>query len=828
MTGSGSTATGAVYVNSTVGDDASWGTPFILPVAGVSTAPDDISTVVAYGRKWIGVLWSNQVDDSMYWAIHMDGQAVDQWRGTTAVHGNGQADDHMNLKSIQADSAGRVYAAVKTSTDDGGFSSSATLIDLMVFKPATGNWTIYPFGTVADCQTRPIVALDSENQIVHMFATAPTGPGCPYSGYPGAIYEKTAPMSSPAFAPGRGIPVIRTGPSSALNDATTTKQDVTSATGLVVLAGDGASQRYWHLDESLASGPPPPPPTAAFSANVTSGPAPLAVTFTDQSTGAPTAWSWTFGDGATSTVQSPSHTYAAAGTYDVTLTASNAGGPNSLTKTAYITVSSVPPPPPTAAFSANVTSGPAPLAVTFTDQSTGAPTAWSWTFGDGATSTVQSPSHTYAAAGTYDVTLTASNAGGPNSLTKTAYITVSSVPPPPPTAAFSANVTSGPAPLAVTFTDQSTGAPTAWSWTFGDGATSTVQSPSHTYAAAGTYDVTLTASNAGGPNSLTKTAYITVSSVPPPPPTAAFSANVTSGPAPLAVTFTDQSTGAPTAWSWTFGDGATSTVQSPSHTYAAAGTYDVTLTASNAGGPNSLTKTAYITVSSATVSYSATVLADGPTSYWRLGERSGTTLADTAGTNRGTANGGVVLGVPGALAGDPDTAVGLGSNSAYVSVANAANLDFGGDFSVEAWAKPTVLNGVGGAVVHKGGASGYTVWQYRLSVTSANQWRGTVFVGNSAITVTAPGSATTAWTHLVMTKAGTTLRLYVNGVQAASATVNGTVNTSTGILAIGRTGSSSSDYFNGAVDEVAVYPLALSASRVAAHFAAASGPPPPP
>ena len=234
-------------------------------------------------------------------------------------------------------------------------------------------------------------------------------------------------------------------------------------------------------------------------------------------------------------------------------------------------------------------------------------------------------------------------------------------------------------------------------------------------------------------------------------------------------------------------------------------------------------------VSSATVSYSTTVLGDGPTSYWRLGERSGKTLADAAGTNPGTANGGLTLGIAGALAGDPDTAVGLGSSSAYVSVPNAANLDFGGDFSVEAWAKPNVINGIGRAVVHKGAKTGgNSSWQYRLSVTSANQWRGTVFVGNSAITVTAPGSATTAWTHLVMTKAGTTLRLYVNGVQVASATVNGTVNTSTGILAIGRTGSSSTDYFDGAVDEVAVYPAALSASRVAAHFAAASGPPPPP
>jgi len=227
-------------------------------------------------------------------------------------------------------------------------------------------------------------------------------------------------------------------------------------------------------------------------------------------------------------------------------------------------------------------------------------------------------------------------------------------------------------------------------------------------------------------------------------------------------------------------------------------------------------------------SYSATVLADGPTSYWRLGEASGTTLADAAGTNPGSAKGGLTLGVAGALGSDPDTAVGLGSNSAYVSVGNAANLNFVADFSVEAWAKPTVVNGTSGAVVHKGGPSGYSVWQYRLALTSAKQWRGTVFVGNSAITVTAPGSATTAWTHLVMTKAGTTLRLYVNGVQVASATVGGTLNTSTGILAIGRTGASSADYFNGVVDEVAVYPAALSATRVAAHFSAASGPPPAP
>src|SRR5688500_14316091 len=56
--------------------------------------------------------------------------------------------------------------------------------------------------------------------------------------------------------------------------------------------------------------------------------------------------------------------------------------------------------------------------------------------------------------------------------------------------------------------------------------------------------------------------------------------------------------------------------------------------------------------------YAAQVTADGPRAYWRLGETSGTTAADeTASASPGTYAGGVVLGVPASLAGDPDTAV---------------------------------------------------------------------------------------------------------------------------------------------------------------------------
>jgi PKD repeat protein len=84
------------------------------------------------------------------------------------------------------------------------------------------------------------------------------------------------------------------------------------------------------------------PPTANFSGSPTSGLAPLQVIFADGSTGIPTSWAWDFdNNGSTdSTGQNPTNTYAA-GTYTVKLTAINANGSNSLTKTAYITALTV-------------------------------------------------------------------------------------------------------------------------------------------------------------------------------------------------------------------------------------------------------------------------------------------------------------------------------------------------------------------------------------------------------------------------------------------------------------------------------------------------------
>jgi len=68
-----------VYVNRSLSDQQTWGTPFVLPVTDSAVSSDDISAVVAFGSQ-IGVMWSNQLDDAMYFATHTDGEDDEVWQ----------------------------------------------------------------------------------------------------------------------------------------------------------------------------------------------------------------------------------------------------------------------------------------------------------------------------------------------------------------------------------------------------------------------------------------------------------------------------------------------------------------------------------------------------------------------------------------------------------------------------------------------------------------------------------------------------------------------------------------------------------------------------
>ena len=326
--------------------------------------------------------------------------------------------------------------------------------------------------------------------------------------------------------------------------------------------------------------------TADFSADTLQGALPLTVNFSDSSTGIVDDYLWDFGDGTTSTLQNPSHIYNLAGFYDVSLSISNSGESDSLTRADYIEVL---PPAPTAAFSADVTAGLSPLDVSFTDQSLDLPTSWLWDFGNGASSTLQHPMHTFST-GSYTITLTATNSTGSDSLVQTDLIVVQ---PPAPVADFSASVMQGGLPLVVQFTDLSTLAPTAWSWDFGDGGSSTLQSPQYTYTQAGSFQVSLLASNSSGSDSHSLPGPIIVVAN---PPVASFSADSTGGMLPLLVQFTDTSTEDPYSWTWDFGDGSGSSEQNPSYTYTTPGDFIVSLTVGNPLGNDSAVAASPISV----------------------------------------------------------------------------------------------------------------------------------------------------------------------------------------------------------------------------------------
>ena len=308
-------------------------------------------------------------------------------------------------------------------------------------------------------------------------------------------------------------------------------------------------------------------PVASFTSTVYD----LTASFTDTSSdsdGSIASYSWDFGDGNGSSQANPSHTYAAAGSYTVFLTVTDDDGASN-TASATVTVTA-PNVAPAASFTSTVTG----LTANFTDTSSdsdGSIASHSWDFGDGNGSSLQNPAHTYAVAGTYTVMLTViDNEGASNSALSSVTVTAPNV---APTANFSSSVTD----LSASFTDASTdadGTVVSFSWDFGDGNGSNQQNPVHVFAASGNYVVTLTVTDDdGASNSISASITATAPNV---PPVASFTTSITD----LAVRFADTSAdsdGSIVGWSWQFGDGNSSSSQNPLHSYAAAGSYTVTL-----------------------------------------------------------------------------------------------------------------------------------------------------------------------------------------------------------------------------------------------------------
>ncbi|MEZ4713574.1 MAG: DNRLRE domain-containing protein [Caldilineaceae bacterium] len=229
------------------GNDADWGTPYQLPVTGSTVSSDDISAIIAY-ENYIGIMWSNQSAKIMYFARHDSNNADDQnWQSVSAYNPGGSgADDHINLKTLQSDSAGRIFAVTKTSFT----SATDPLILLLVCSgpPCTspGQWSAHLVYTEGNGDTRPILLIDTDNRDLHVFTTN-TGSG-------GEIRHKMSSLDNISFPTGEGNLFIGQSGDNKINNPTSTKQNVNAASGIVVLASSQTTDYYYHNYIDLGGG----------------------------------------------------------------------------------------------------------------------------------------------------------------------------------------------------------------------------------------------------------------------------------------------------------------------------------------------------------------------------------------------------------------------------------------------------------------------------------------------------------------------------------------------------------------------------------------------
>ena len=204
--------------------------------------------------------------------------------------------------------------------------------------------------------------------------------------------------------------------------------------------------------------------------------------------------------------------------------------------------------------------------------------------------------------------------------------------------------------------------------------------------------------------------------------------------------------------------------------------------------------------------YSTAVLADSPVGFWRLGEASGTTASDSSGASlAGTyTSSGVTYGAAGPHAGDTNTAVRLNGSSGRVNVPAVAMS--ASAFSVEGWVNTT--------------STGLAPMFSNAPNINAGMWIGVYggkalawtpnhqFAGNAVIN---DGH----WHQLVLTWDGTTARIYVDGAFDASGSLAVSAMNYAGYI-----GYDNSNYawFNGAIDDVSIYPTTLTATQISTHF----------
>lgn len=307
-----------VYLTHSNGADNVWVSRYEVPTPASESNvdPDDISAVIDYDGDKIGVFWSNQRTSAFYFATHLDGTWDRAWSLDVAYSRPEGADDHMNLKQLVSDPSGRVFAVVKHSLD----AADDQEISVLVLRP-DGSWLNRPVWTVADGHSRAILLVDEEHRELYVFGVAPCCSG-------GTVYYKKSSLSDISFASGDGTRFIASGANPNVNNPTSTKQNLDSSTGLLVLAGDDKTHRY--LYNRLALGAPPPdttPPDTTITAGPPATTSSATATFEFTSTEPGSTFACRLDGGSATACTSPStHADLAPGDHTFSVAATDAAG----------------------------------------------------------------------------------------------------------------------------------------------------------------------------------------------------------------------------------------------------------------------------------------------------------------------------------------------------------------------------------------------------------------------------------------------------------------------------------------------------------------------
>ena len=251
----------------------SWTAPYDLPVPRPTIGEGEISDIVAYDDR-VGVMWSDQRRGLVRFAVHRNDAPDTAWTSEVALSGAGMADDHISMQVVRHRGQDTPFAAVKTSMGDNGEAGDSPLV--LVLRRTAGGWSNHVVSTVDDGWTRPVLAIDAAGTAYVIGRRA------------GSIVVKSAPVDSLKFDPGPGTVVMNI-QSASLTDPTVASQLVDPVCGILVLASDERSRRYWHGEIALDG------PAATYGSACSGGAralaAPRSVTATESAGAVRLTWS---------------------------------------------------------------------------------------------------------------------------------------------------------------------------------------------------------------------------------------------------------------------------------------------------------------------------------------------------------------------------------------------------------------------------------------------------------------------------------------------------------------------------------------------------------